>query len=135
MTNNSAQAFAGSAGISAAAAVGLGLIALAGNGGALPTGAVLGIAAAWLGSLCGSVPSYWTLRRNPHLAMSGALAGLCVRFVVTLTPALVMALQLPSLKTSLLIWTAAAQLIFLVTDTFWLVRRLQAATTHAKRSH
>lgn len=123
--NKLLTAFAGSAAVSGAIAAGLVLSSYFTTQATLVNGALLGVAAAWFGSLSGSLPTVWALGKAPQLLMSGALAGLCVRFVATLAPALVLATIYPTIKTPLLLWAAIAQLIFLAADTLWMIRNIK----------
>ena len=89
-------------------------------------GALAGILAAYMGSLCGNLPPAIGLGRAPQMLIAAALGGLSLRFVVTIALALILAGFFPEVRTPLLLWTAIAQLALLAVDTVWLLRTVKS---------
>ncbi|MBL8879666.1 MAG: hypothetical protein JNG88_11155 [Phycisphaerales bacterium] len=77
---------------------------------------------AWIGALCAAASVAWTIRGGPRAMWFGALAGLGVRFGVTLVVALALRAAGVVQGDAFLIWVGAAQLAVLIADTFGLVR-------------
>lgn len=77
---------------------------------------------AWIGAISALAPIAWTIRGGARALWFGALAGLGVRFGVTLVLALVLRGAGVVQGDALLIGVGAAQLLLLIADTVGLVR-------------
>lgn len=83
---------------------------------------LVGILIAWTGSLAALIPAAQTYSRGPRVFCFGVLAGLGVRFGLTLALALVLRSLEWVPATPMLVWVGALQLLLLATDTLALVR-------------